>query len=515
MSGSLIIPYVEVIWGETNLTHYQLPGATQPAPIVFNVAAQLQDGNQNPTGSMEWEPTGPAFAVYENLLNTSLDQQIVVRYFYPGGRSIPLVFVWAGQTITYGVTTKIVIDLKSELDGLVNAAPRSVSSASKDEKASTKFGEVGNLPKQFNVPENLVKYSKVAEKDMKEAKIKSINITNKTYAETVNSLTQSNGNTLFPNNIEYAHMVVLTPWSYKGEAKTKVEDPGNSKVDPTVRYGFLLGPSTISTIERRYVWSPPQQTNNNQVAKAQPTGKGDKGKGVKPVTTVKTNADGSVVRTTTIKESNGSATRITETITKRSDGTPVTVLKKDIIPANTARTNSSSSGGKSPPGVSQGTLQPGIKNEEDKVGTEKQKLNNEENTAKISVASFMVPALTGVKPGDILYVPSLGTAPDLFMEDWVVRSVSYNQTDGGVSLSIEGSRWFGNSSLMQKEAAKPWVAKARELNSDPTLTKWQQYAWSLTGTTLPATTAAPVPLLVIPYSPPPVEPRKTRAAALE
>jgi hypothetical protein len=261
-------------------------------------------------------------------------------------------------------------------------------------------------------------------------------------------------------------MVVLTPWSYKGEAKTKVEVPGNSEVDPTVRYGFLLGPSTISTFERRYVWSPPQQTNNNQVAKAQPTGKGGSGKGVKP--------------------------------------------------ANTAKTDSSSSGGVSPPGVSQGTLQPGIKNEEDKVGTEKQKLNNEENTAKISVASFMVPALTGVKPGDILYVPSLGTAPDLFVEDWVVRSVSYNQTDGGVSLSIEGSRWFGNSSLMQKEAAKPWVAKARELNSDPTLTKWQQYAWSLTGTGIAqtTTTANPLPVPATPAAQAQAEFSTTRTAAI-
>ena len=72
MTGNLIIPLVEVFWGGTNLTSYELPGAAQAAPIVFNVSSQLQDGNQNPTGSMEWEPTGPAFAVYEGLLNTAL-----------------------------------------------------------------------------------------------------------------------------------------------------------------------------------------------------------------------------------------------------------------------------------------------------------------------------------------------------------------------------------------------------------------------------------------------------------
>ena len=483
MTGNLIIPLVEVFWGETNLTSYELPGAAQAAPIVFNVSSQLQDGNQNPTGSMEWEPTGPAFAVYEGLLNTALDQQIVVRYYYPGGRSISLVFVWAGQTITYGISMKIVIDLKSELDGLINAAPRSTSSANKNEKPITKVEQL-----------SILTYSAVAEKDMKAAKITSLNVTNQTYAETVNSLVQSNGNTLFPNSIGYAHMAILTPWSYKGEAATEVKVPDQEKVDPTVRYGFLLGPSTISTIERRYVWAPPQQTNTNQVGKAQPTNKDkDKGKGKgKTVTTSVKNPDGSITSKKATTNKDGSVTTVETNTLKKSDGSKVeTISAPKTVPANTANDNRSATGGTSAPGVSQGMLQPGVKNEEDKVGIEKQKLNNDENTAKLTVTTFMVPALTGVKPGDILYVPSLGSASDLFIEDWVVHGVTYTQTDGGVTLSIEGARWFGNFKLMQEKPAKAWVEKAKVLNSDPTLAKWQEYAWSLTGTTLPATPATP------------------------
>ena len=504
MAGNLIIPLVEVFWGKTNLTSYQLPGAVQAAPIVFNISSQLQDGNQNPTGSMEWEPTGPAFAVYENLLNTALDQQIIVRYYYPGGRSIPLVFVWAGQTITYGISMKIVIDLKSELDGLVNAAPRSTSSANKDEKPITKFEQTGILTKQFNVPDNLLQYSVVAKKDMTDAKIKSLNVTNQTYAETVNSLVQSNGNTLFPNNIGYAHMAVLTPWSYKGEAATEVKAPDPSKVDPLVRYGFLLGPSTISTIERRYTWAPPQQTNTNQAGKAQPTSRdkdNGKGKGKKVTTKVK-NSDGSITSKTETTNKDGSVTISESNTLKKSDGTTVkTDYPTKTVPANTANVNRSATGGTSAPGVSQGRLQPGVKNEEDKVGIEKQKLNNDENTAKLTVTTFMVPALTGVKPGDILYVPSLGSASDLFVEDWVVHGVTYTQTDGGVTLSIEGARWFGNFKLMQEKPAKSWIEKARVLNADPTLTKWQQYAWSLTAAPS-AAVATPTPsVLPVPANP--------------
>lgn len=461
MAGDLIIPRCEVFWGKTSLTSFLLPGASQAAPIVYNVTCQLQEGNSNPTASMEWEPSGPAFAEYEKFLKESLQEQIVIKYYYLGGRSIPMYFVWAGQTITYGTDMKIVIDLKSELDGMVNATPRSTSSANKDEKPIDKLSQANNLAKQHGMNPDLVRFSETAKKDMEEAKIKAMHTSNQTYAEAVNNLAQSNGNVAFPNSIGGPNTTYHTPWSYKGEAKTKLEEPKPGQIDPKVRYGYLLGPSMYSTIERKYLWKPPQQTNTNQPGgKAKPT-----------------------------ENKRG----------KKKDDKP-----KPTTPQNTVQSQKSTQGGTGAPGASQGRVNPGIRNEEDKVGTEKQKLLNDENGSTISVTTFMVPALTGIKPGDIMFVPSLGSSSDLFMEDWVVRSVTYTQTDGGVNLSIEGSRWFGNSELMQKDPSKPWIAKARALNADPTLTKWQEYAWSLQGLppeSAPVATAAAAPALPVPSTP--------------
>jgi hypothetical protein len=293
------------------------------------------------------------------------------------------------------------------------------------------LSQITSLAKQYNMDPKLVPVSAVAKKDLETAKISSMNKSNSTFADAVNSLVQSNGNLLFPNNIGGPKMTVLTPWSYGGEAKTEVKVPDKKIPDTTVRYGYLLGPSMYNTIERKYQWTAPQQTNTNQAGgNAKPTKKGK---------------------------------------------------DKSTTPPNTKKANQAATGGTAAPGTSQGRLHKGIKKQEDKVGVAKQKLLNDENAAKLSVTTMMVPALTGIKPGDILYVPSFGSASDLFIEDWVVHSVTYTQTDGGVNLSINAGRWFGNSELMQKDPAKPWIEKARTLNADPTLTKWQQYAWELAG----------------------------------
>lgn len=435
MAGDLIIPRVKVTWAGEDLTAYQLDGSSQKAPIVYNITCQLQEGNSNPTGTMEWEPTGPAFAAYEKFLKDKLREKIIVTFYYLGGRELPLHFVWAGNSITYGTDMKITVDLKSELDGTVNAIPKSTSTANKDEKSIAKLDQSSVLTKQYGVDPKLIRYSKTAEKDMKTATIKNMHTQSQTFAEAANSLISSNGNVLFPNNIDGPNMTANTPWTYKGEAKTVVEEPKLGKIDPTVRYGFLLGPSMFSTIERKAQWKPPQQTNTNSVGgNAKPTPKQEKNSKPKPTT-----------------------------------------------PAGNVKVQEAAAKGTAAPGASQGRLNKNLRNDKDEVGTAKQRLTQDENGSTLSVSTFMVPALTGVKPADILYVPSLGSAKTLFMEDWVVRSVTYTQTDGGVMLSIEGSRWFGNSELMQKDPAKPWVEKAKSYNADPTLGKWQEYAWTLQG----------------------------------
>jgi hypothetical protein len=131
MASNLIIPRCEVFWGSDNLMLYQLPGGQEGQPLVYDISVDLQDTGNSPTGSFNWNPTGPAMAVYEKFIGDAnkMKEQITIRYFYANGKSIAFVFVWSGQEISYGVDMTISVKLRSELDGVINAGLRSYAQA--------------------------------------------------------------------------------------------------------------------------------------------------------------------------------------------------------------------------------------------------------------------------------------------------------------------------------------------------------------------------------------------------
>ena len=81
----------------------------------------------------------------------------------------------------------------------------------------------------------------------------------------------------------------------------------------------------------------------------------------------------------------------------------------------------------------------------------------------------------GVKPCDILYVPSLESSVSS-IEDWIVQSVDYQQTDGGVEVSLSAGRKFGAVGLMNEKAGEKFKQKAKLLNQGG-LDSWAEYAW--------------------------------------
>jgi hypothetical protein len=148
-------------------------------------------------------------------------------------------------------------------------------------------------------------------------------------------------------------------------------------------------------------------------------------------------------------------------------------------------------------GTSLAATNPGISVAVDKVGPEKQILQQLEAAAKLSFSTFLVPALVGIKPYDIIYIPALDAEGPEDIEDWIVNTVDYNQTDGGVDVSVTASRTYGfGGNLMNPVSGFVFLEKAKTLT---TLEKWEEYAWCITPST-PTTLAGPVPIPVIPAS---------------
>ena len=91
--------------------------------------------------------------------------------------------------------------------------------------------------------------------------------------------------------------------------------------------------------------------------------------------------------------------------------------------------------------------------------------------------SYVVPALMGIKPHDILYVPSF---KGNYIEDWIVQSVDYNQSDGKVELGIQATRVYGVGTPMNEKQATEFLKYAESKNlvgKNWTLEAWDSYAW--------------------------------------
>lgn len=150
---------------------------------------------------------------------------------------------------------------------------------------------------------------------------------------------------------------------------------------------------------------------------------------------------------------------------------------------------------------------------ENEDGQKKIILLEKEGQCKLSASLFMCPALTGIKPYDILFIPNFSGT---FMEDWIVDSTQYTQLDGGVGISIQATRQFALGDFMNPPQGKIWLEKAKSLNlvgENPSLESWMAYGWKTNvPPAAPASAAAPalgpapppapgvVPLPVIPYA---------------
>ena len=201
--------------------------------------------------------------------------------------------------------------------------------------------------------------------------------------------------------------------------------------DPTVRYGYLLGPGIIDAIQRTMEWTQPQaNTENKPTSATKPQPKDP----AKPSTSQ-----------------------------QNPESSPQEKQKKAAKKTSAVQ------------GSALANPNPGVQNANNPDGPTKQSLAQKEKGSTLSAQMFMAPVLVGIKPGDIVYVPSLQTdAADTYIEDWIVTSVSYTQNDGSISVNVSASRPYGLGTLINDKAGKKWKEKARTLRS---LDDWADYAW--------------------------------------
>jgi hypothetical protein len=457
--GFLISPRVRVLWGKINLSAYD--GSTQGAPafpegspVVYDVNVDLQAEGNGPTATMRWDPTGPGYAIYEWFISQPdyMSTQITIEFFYPGGKKVTFAFVWSGQSISYGNDMSVTIKMVSELAGLINANQRNAAQAHDEKKGTATLNVYKQFQKQFGLDkfDYLVQFNQNSLSYANKAKIANTYGNDITFGTAIGNLAKQTGDAAMGINIvngpveQASKVVIFPPFSYtpKGGKQEDVINAAtlgaDSVIDVTKRYGYILGPSIINSITRTSEWKPPQQDND---------------------------------------KTPGSQTRARDARGRYVAQTPPPAPQGALSNPTAAAAATSS-----PQGTALGRANPGIQNADNPEGPDRQNAMNDEKVATLNMDTLMCPQLVGIKPYDIVYVPSL---TGNFIEDWIVQSVDYSQNGGNVSVGIQATRIYGLGTPMNEEAANVFKTFAQTqglIGENATLESWEKYAWDLPGT---------------------------------
>lgn len=435
--AALVVPQVQVKWGKRNLSAYTLPGADGPQSIVYNTKVSL--GEQWPTGEFMWNPSGPAFDVYQECMSKEgLKEDIFIRFYYVNGPYVLFKFQFNGSEITYGndmqIKTILACANSFKSTGVRSTAMEDYSKGKFNAKGVDMFKAAKDLDLAFGSPIP-VKLSKPSEESMKKIFMLSWQHKDQTYGAIRQNLAQQAGDKLVMTNISSNGQAnQFGPLSWEGkEKKDSVMFPPGPGGTPKgeQRYGYLLGPGIIETFSRSMQY--PSQTEGMNASNTQPGNTPNKPKqpaipGAQP---------------TRAQEQQNQAQK---DAAKRSVTNPSS--------PSTVKGNSYS------------------KND---VGPEKQQfMQQEDQGISFSTNVFMCPALVGIKPQDVIYIPSLKIG-DAVMEDYKVKSVSYSQDGAMVGISIEATRTPGLNTLMNETAGEKFKQKADTLK---TIDDWTAYAWT-------------------------------------
>jgi hypothetical protein len=435
MAGFLINPQVQVKWGDRNLSAYSLPNSDGPQPIVFNAKVDIS-GDSWPTGSFQWNPSGPAFKVYEECVTKGKSDIITVRFYYINGPYVLFKFQYNGSNINYGKDMSVEVSLACEQSGKSNGVRASAMDDYTDGRFNAKgkdlFVATKDIQKAFGNPVPVL-WSQAAKLDAKKIFLASWQFKDQTFgAEVLNIATQAGQKVTLNNMFSSGQATLFPPLSKEGKDgvdSVKLPPGPGETVKANQRYGYLIGPAIINSYSRSMQY--PSQTKG-QDGITQPTGTPNKPQAI--------NAPGSAILPNQQQQSE--AQKLAQKQAVANPSSP-TVVKQNKFTKND-------------------------------VGPENQQLMQQEEGVEFQASIFMCPLMVGIKPQDVIYIPSLLPSDEL-IEDYKVKSVSYSQEGAIVAVSVQASRTPGLDRPMNETAAKKFIEKANTLK---TVEDWTTYAWT-------------------------------------
>lgn len=424
----LLQPFIRLEVGDFNLSYYDVNGEKEY--LVHSVSVDISSGDESaPTCSFQLAATPAGFEWFSGVgRELLLTEPFTITIGYPGGSEFPTQYAYAGLNLTTGMDPAITIDGTSAIKG--TWTDNKISFTMEDEisllelpdflkEKAGKGGEVLNFVWRGGAKEDAAK-----------TMIK-LNRINQTPHTILTEQCKEHGMRVTTQDTALNGTVVIDyPPNKKGELeKDKPEvATGDETAVPAQRRVFIIGPGLMTNVTRK------QQLNLGQAS----TGGAES-----PKSTVSSE-------------------------TEQKDSAQKGILSQQS-PAQSSN--------------KEGTTGPADKSKA-KSETTTPNPNSKEARAALTQmlsttmdASFpMLPNMVGIKPRDMVAIPSLISGPERYIEDYEVKSVKYQMdNNGGVTISISGERPFTGDENMLDEKS---IADIQDLcDQMPTADSWNAFYW--------------------------------------
>ena len=428
--GLLVQPYCQVIWGDLNLSAY--PGASgEKERLAQNLSLSYSQTEEVPSCEFEMVATVDGFDVASQIRTSSQLLKEVVEvelgYAHLPDFNLKGKYIFAALDFTTGQDPKLKFTVTSAMKSAWTE--NKMSFTMEEEISLAEFPQF--LQGKAGKGASLLKFQFVgqAAEDAREIMIKT-NKNSQTAQNILNETLTEHGMEIRTGDTAIDGTVVIGYTASK-EGELKKDKPElDIPPTPAKRRIHILGPGLLENATRK------QSFNLGQTE----TKGGKKGK----------------------------ATSSTETENKKGAGG-----KTAPIPQQAAAQSATKEGTTGTSDKSQGRSGT-TKSKEDQKKDARAAMS-EGLSMELDAQFPMVPQVIGMKPNDVLAIPSI-KGPGDYIEDYEITDVQYKMDDSGaVMMSISGKRpYIGNKNMLDEESLAAVRSRCKQLTTPDA---WNAYYW--------------------------------------
>lgn len=424
--GRLLQPYVSVVWGSTNLTPWEHDGIKEI--MAQEISVGLDADGKAPGCEFNIVPSSAGMQLFA-MLKERVEEEIQVKIGYPNGNEVAWKFVYAGLSYTTGMSPKIAISTTSSIKG--EWTDNKITFTSEEPIKLSELPELLQKKSGGNAKKLKFEWAGKTKEAAEKIEIQPNRI-NQTPHNIMTDVLREYGMVAQVSDTAFDNTVVI---SYAPNMEGQLEKEnvevvkGKASAEPAKRNVYIIGPGLMVNITRK------QKFNLGQT-----------------------------------ETKGGSSTKDTKTSETESRN-----VATGGVSAQSAA-EAAAAGGERIVGPAN---KPKARSEKKKDSGESKEARAAESKAQESTVDLSVPMLpyiVGIKPRDILAIPSL-KGPGDWIEDWEITKVQYSQSSkGSVDISISGRRVYTPGGAAMMDAATLAEVKAT-VATLRTPEKWNAFYW--------------------------------------